>query len=63
MLTVGSKVSYVTSEGVTVLGKVTAHGRDKWGALHVIKVTSRNIKAYPLGSVFVAPSSEFLISR
>lgn len=63
MLTIGSKVSYVTSEGVTVLGKVMAHARDKWGELHVIKVTSRNLAAYPMGSVFVAPPSEFLWAR
>lgn len=63
MITIGSKVSYTTSEGTEVLGKIIAHGKDKWGPLNIIKVTSRSIKAYPVGSVFVAPPSEFLWAR
>ena len=63
MITKGSKVAYATSASGVVLGKVIAVGRDEWGPVNVIKVTSRNIPAYPVGSVFVAPPSEYLTAR
>jgi hypothetical protein len=52
-------VSYVTISGETVKGKIIAAGRDKFGPLYVVKVTTGDVKAYAKGSTF-AVSAENL---
>jgi len=52
-------VSYVTISGETVKGKIIAAGRDKFGPLYVVKVTTGNVKAYAKGSTFAVSAENF----
>jgi hypothetical protein len=52
-------VSYTTIAGETVKGKIIAAGRDKFGELYVVKVTTADVKAYTKGSTFAVSAENF----
>jgi len=52
-------VSYTTISGETVKGKIIAAGRDKYGPLYVVKVTTADVRAYAKGSTFAVSAENF----